>query len=172
MCNKSALLPFNLKLTNMKTIYFLPIALILFFTSCRKEVVEVQRVEQAFSAVYTIQPGDWYTNNGGKIYSADLEVPELDNVIYQDGAVLVFLSFAGENYYEAIPQVFDGISYGVIHSDGYVVIDIADVNGATITPPGDKVTVKVILIDAARLALKKGINLKDIQVVQKAFDIK
>ncbi|MBX3242591.1 MAG: hypothetical protein KIT80_05575 [Chitinophagaceae bacterium] len=155
----------------MKGIYFILIGAVL-FASCRKEVVEVQKVDQAFSAVYTIRPADWYSSDGGKSYSADLEIPELDNVIYQDGAVLVFLSFEGETYYEAIPQVFDGITYGVIHSNGYVVIDISAISGETINPPGKNVTAKVILIDAARLALRRDVNLRDIQSVQSAFNIK
>lgn len=158
----------------MKGIYFIGLALVLFATSCRKEVVEQieTRVDQAYSATYTIQPGDWFTENNGKTYSAELEIPELDNVIYQDGAVLVFIQFEGQNYFEALPQVFEGISYGVIHNNGYVVIDLNDIDGGNINPPGARVKAKVILIDAVRLALHRNLDLRDINVVQKAFGIK
>ncbi len=158
----------------MKRIYFLGIAVVFLLSSCRKEVVQQieQRVDQAYSAVYTIQPGDWFTENNGKTYSAELEVPELDNVIYQDGAVLVFIQFEGENYFEALPQVFDGISYGVIHNNGYVVIDLNDIGGGNINPPGVRVTAKVILIDAVRLALHRNLDLRNLAAVQQALGIK
>ncbi|MFT3702601.1 MAG: hypothetical protein QM802_09535 [Agriterribacter sp.] len=151
---------------------FLLLALPLFiFSSCKKEVTEVQQVDQAFSAVYTIQPNDWKTSDGGKSYSVDFDVPELDNVIYQNGAVLVYLSFNGTSYYEALPQVFDGITYGAIHGDGYVNVDISALSGNAVTPPGQPVSAKIILIDATKLALRKDVNLKDVQAVEKAFNI-
>lgn len=157
---------------------FLPSALLLFiFSSCKKEVTEVreitqvQEVNQAFSAVYNIAPGNWITSDNGLSYSAELDIPELDNVIYQDGAVLVYLSFSGTSYYEALPQVFDGITYGAIHGNGYVSIDMSALSGNPVNPPGQTVSAKIILIDAVRLALRKGVNFRDIQAVEKAFNI-
>jgi len=151
---------------------FLLLALPLFiFSSCKKEVTEVKQVDQAFSAVYTINPSDWKTTNNGTSYTADLEVPELDNIIYENGAVLVYLSFNGTDYYEALPQVFDGIAYGAIHSDGFVGIDISALSGNAVTPPGQAVSAKIVLIDATKLALKKGVDLKNLQSVEKAFNI-
>lgn len=151
---------------------FLLLALPLFvFTSCKKEITQVQQVDQAFSAVYNIASGDWKTTNGGLSYSVELDVPELDNVVYQNGAILTYLSFSGTSYYEALPQVFDGISYGAIHGNGYVSIDISALSGNPIDPPGQPVSAKIILIDATRLALRRDINLMDIQAVEKAFNI-
>lgn len=154
-----------------KAILLLAVPLII-FSSCKKEVTEVRQVDQAFSAVYTIQPGDWKTTNNGLSYSVDFDVPELDNVIYQNGAVLVYLSFAGNTYYEALPQVFDGITYGVIHGNGYVGIDISDLSGNAIDPPGQPVSAKIVLIDATKLALHKDIDLRDLQQVERVFNIK
>ncbi|MBX2925108.1 MAG: hypothetical protein KF746_23100 [Chitinophagaceae bacterium] len=156
----------------MKRIYLLLALPLIIFSSCKKEVTEVQQVDQAFSAVYTIEPNDWIASNGGKMQSAELEVPELDNVIYQDGAVLVFLSFSGTDYYEALPQVFEGITYGVLHSNGYVTIDMTALSGNLVDPPGENVRAKVVLIDATRLALRKDINLKDLKSVERAFNIR
>lgn len=158
----------------MKGIYLSGLAIMLLMaTSCTKEVIQKveQRVDQAYSATYTIQAADWFTTNGGKTYSAELEIPELDNVIYQDGAVLVFIKFDGQNFFEALPQVFDGISYGVIHNNGYVVIDLNDIDGGNINPPNARVTAKVILIDAVRLALHRELNLKNMKAVQLALGI-
>ncbi|HSN07391.1 MAG TPA: hypothetical protein VLS85_00060, partial [Hanamia sp.] len=89
----------------MKKILILLIPSFLVFSSCKKEITQVQQVDQAYSAVYTIQPSDWVTSNNGLSYTAELSVPELDNIIYQNGAVLVYLSFSGTSYYEAIPEV-------------------------------------------------------------------
>ena len=155
----------------MKKSLFLLISAILIFSSCKKEVTQVEKVDQAYSAVYTIQPGDWTTTNSGLSYTADLNVPELDNIIYQNGAVLVYLSFSGTSYYEALPEVFDGITYGAIHSPGYVGIDISDISGQAINPPGQTISAKVVLIDATALALHKEVNLNDLGAVQKAFNI-
>lgn len=145
---------------------------VILFSACKKEVTEVQQVDQAFSAVYDIAPNSWTTSNSGLSYSAELDVPELDNYIYQNGAVLVYLSFNGTSYYEALPQVFDGIAYGAIHGDGYVSIDISAISGNTVNPPGQTVRAKIILIDATQLALKKDIDLTDLSAVEKAFNIK
>jgi hypothetical protein len=125
----------------MKRAFLLLALPLLIFSSCKKEVTEVQQVDQAFSAIYTINPADWKTTNGGT------------------------------SYYEALPQVFDGITYGVIHGDGYVSVDISTISGNAVTPPGEPVTAKIILIDATKLALKKDVNLRDMQAVQKAFNI-
>lgn len=156
----------------MKKLLLLLIPTFLIFSSCKKEVTKVQQVDQAYSAVYTIQPGDWVTNNNGLSYTAELNVPELDNIIYQNGAVLVYLSFSGTSYYEAIPEVFDGIVYGSIHSTGYVGIDISALSGNLINPPSQTISAKVVLIDATALAMHKDVNLNDINAVKQAFNIR
>jgi len=156
----------------MKKLFVLSALSLLVFSSCKKEITQVQQVNQAFSAVYTIKPSDWTTNNGGLSYTAQLQVPELDNAIYNGGGVLVYLSFSGTDYYEALPEVFDGFTYGAIHSNGYVGIDISDITGNIMNPPTQNISAKVILIDAQSLGLHKDVNLTDLKQVQKAFNIK
>ncbi len=155
----------------MKKIILLSAVSLMIFASCKKEVTQVKQVNQAFSAVYTIQPSNWTTSNNGLSYTAQLQIPELDNVIYQSGGVLVYLSFDGTDYYEALPEVFDGITYGAIHSNGYVGIDISALSGDPINPPTQTISAKVILIDAQALGLHKDVNLRDLGAVQKAFNI-
>ena len=156
----------------MKRILLYTTLALLIFSSCKKEITQVQKVDQAFSAVYDIAPASWTTTNNGISYTAQLNIPELDNVIYQNGAVLVYLSFSGTNYYEALPEVFDGIAYGAIHSNGYVSIDISALSGNAIDPPKQNISAKVILIDAKALGLHKDVNFLDLNAVQKAFNIK
>lgn len=155
----------------MKKLFLLSSLAVLIFSSCKKDTTTVKQVDQAFSAVYNINSSDWVTANGGKSYTAELNIPELDNVIYQNGAVLVYISFAGTTYYEALPQVFDGITYGVIHSNGYVGIDISAITGDLVDPPTQKISAKVVLIDATSLELHKDVNLNDLGAVKKAFNI-
>jgi hypothetical protein len=155
----------------MKKLLILLAPAFLIFSSCRKEVTKVEKVDQAFSAVYTIQPGDWTTDNDGLSYTAQLSVPEIDDILYQNGAVLVFLSFSGTDYYEAIPEVFDGISYGSFHSNGYVGVDISAITGEQINPPTQSISAKVVLIDATALSLHKDVNLKNFSDVKNAFNI-
>lgn len=156
----------------MKKLLILLAPAFLLLSSCKKEVTKVEQVDQAFSAVYTIQPGDWTTDNDGVSYTAQLNVPEVDDVLYQNGAVLVYLSFSGTNYYEAIPEVFDGIAYGAIHSNGYVGVDISAVSGELINAPTQSISAKVVIIDASALAMHKDVNLKNFGEVKKAFNIK
>jgi hypothetical protein len=153
----------------MKKLILFSALSLLIFSSCKKETT--QQVKQAFSAVYTIAPSDWSTNNNGQSFTAQLNIPEIDNNIYQNGAILVYISFSGTNYYEALPEVFDGIAYGAIHSPGYVGIDISAVSGDPISAPTQSISAKVILIDAAALALHKDVNLNDLGAVKKAFNI-
>lgn len=155
----------------MKKILLLITPLFFFFFSCKKEITKVQKVDQAYSAIYTIQSTDWTTTNNGLIYTAQLNVPELDNRMYQTGAVLVYLSFTGTSYFEALPEVFNGITYGTIHSPGYVGIDISAVSGDPVNPPAQSITAKVILIDATALSIHKDVNLNDLGAVQKAFNV-
>ena len=154
----------------MKKLILFSALSLLIFSSCKKDVT--QQVNQAFSAVYTIAPSNWSTSNNGLSYTAQLNIPEIDNNIYQNGAVLVYLSFQGTDYYEALPEVFDGITYGAIHSPGYVGIDISDISGALVKVPTQSISAKVILINAAALALHKDVNLNDLGAVTKAFDVK
>lgn len=155
----------------MKKIILLSATSLMIFTSCKKEVTEVQQVNQAFSAVYNIKPTDWTTANNGLIYTASLPIPEIDNSIYTGGGVLVYISFDNTDYYEALPEVFDGITYGAIHSNGYVSIDISALSGNVIDPPSQNISAKVILIDAQTLGLHKDVNLHDLGAVQKAFNV-
>lgn len=155
----------------MKRIVLLSTLSLMIFTSCKKEVTQVQQVNQAFSAVYTITPGNWTTSNNGLSYTAQLQIPELDNTIYQSGGVLVYLSFDNTDYYEALPEVFDGFTYGAIHSNGYVGIDISALSGDAINAPTQNISAKVILIDAKALGLHNDVNLRDLGAVQKAFNI-
>jgi hypothetical protein len=133
----------------MKKIAALLLLSTFFLGACKKEYI-TQEVDQAFSAIYTVRTADWGTGDGGLSYSTTLSVPEIDDIILDHGAVVVYISYNGGDAYEALPQVFDNIAYGAVHTKGSVTLDIYDVEGNQITPPGD-ITVKVVLVDAKPL---------------------
>lgn len=141
----------------MKYAVFAAIALIS-FSSCKKTYID-QTVNQAFSALYTIQPNDWIpaTNSDQTTYYyVNLNVAELDDVINTHGGVEVYLSFddldATVKNYEALPEVFDGVAYGSLHTTGTVTIDLRGADGGSLSSPiGIPVTAKVVLIDAQPL---------------------
>src|SRR5882672_4894442 len=95
---------------------------ILSITACKK--TEVQQVNQAFSAVYSLAASGWTTSDGSLSYSTTLDVPEIDDIIQQGGGVIVYISFDNGANYEALPEVFDQIAYGAVHTKGSVTIDL------------------------------------------------
>lgn len=117
--------------------------------ACKKEYI-TQEVDQAFSAVYTLNASNWGTTDNGLSYSTTLSVPEIDDVIVSQGGVIVYLSFDNGANYEAVPEVFDNIAYGAVHSKGSVTLDIYDIGGGQITPPGS-ILAKVVILDAKAL---------------------
>ncbi len=141
----------------MKYAVFAAIVLIS-FSSCKKTYID-QTVNQAFSAIYTIDPSAWQqgTNSDQTIfYYVNLSVPELDDIINTHGGVEVYLSFDDPNAtvknYEALPEVFDGVAYGSLHTTGTVTIDLRGADGGSLSSPiGTTVTAKVVLIDAQPL---------------------
>lgn len=139
-------------------------------SACKKEVTQVNQVDQAFSRVYDIMPEDWATDDNGLSYSTSFDVPELTDAIFDHGAVVVYLSFV-DGVYEALPEVYDGFSYGAIHGSGGVTIDVYALDGSTIDPPTGEIYAKVILIDATALSLHPGINLRDYNTLKSTFHL-
>lgn len=147
-------------------------ALLIFFTSCRKEIVEKTEVTEvvnpAIGIKFSIKSSDWQTSDGKKSYSASMEVPELTNEIYDHGAVLAYIAF-GTDYYEALPEVFDGLAYGAIHSAGYVTVDFHALDGSLVDPPSGNTNIKIVLIPTTVAKAKLNIDLKNLKKVESTF---
>ncbi len=95
----------------------------------------------------TINSNVWTTGDGGKTYSAIVNVPQIDSYFNQHGAVLVYVTF-GNGTYEQLSEVYNGIAYSFSHNVGQVEIDIQSSNGtSTITPPGS-LGVKIVLVES------------------------
>jgi hypothetical protein len=153
----------------MKKLSLLLILAVTALSACRKEVTQVQP-KQAVSVQWDIQANDWYSEDGGVSYAASADLPELTDAIFDHGAVLVYLSF-DDNIYEALPEVFDGISYGAIHSPGALTVDMHAVDGGTIPAPSGLVYAKIILIDAPIIAMHPELDLTDYNQVKKVLRV-
>ena len=96
----------------------------------------------------TVKANSWVLDpaDGGS-YSATILVPALDDQYNDDGAVLVYLSFAN-GVYEQIPQVYAGQSYSYYHTRGKVVLYSQAPAGGPKAPPTQDVSVKIVLIDS------------------------
>jgi hypothetical protein len=128
----------------LRTTAFLLLS-VLGLSACKKQVVN-----QAFSATYTINISNWGTTDG-KSYSTSLQMKELNNTVVQSGGVLVYLSFDNGTTFEAIPEVYQGISYGTYHQNNTVFIDYYNTNGTAASLPGGVVLAKIVLLNAKPL---------------------
>jgi len=132
--------------------------LVLALSGCTKTTV--QQVNQVYSAIYTITPDKWVAaqdpNNGPKYFFTTLSIPELTQAIDQNGGVVVYLTFddptTGDPQYEALPETFNAVAYGALHTTGSVTIDLRAADGGDMTSPISSTTgIKVILMDAQSL---------------------
>lgn len=98
--------------------------------------------------ITTLTSGSWAQSNGGRNYTAAIDMPEIDNYFNDHGGVLVYISFDNGATYEQVPQVYNGVSYSYITRSGEIVMEIQSSDGiGTVTPPGT-VRVKIVLIDS------------------------
>ncbi|MGV8880434.1 MAG: hypothetical protein ACOH2A_15560 [Sphingobacteriaceae bacterium] len=125
------------------TLFLLP--LLFLIASCKKteNVVTPNR-----TVLVDVKAGEWTSENGGKTFSANIQMPEITTDFNNYGGVLVYISFDNQ-VYEQIPQVYNGITYSYTMEPGNIDIDIQSALGdEVISPPGQKIKVKVVLIDS------------------------
>lgn len=123
--------------------YILLLVLPMLLMSCEKnEYIVPNR-----TILVNLLPGNWISSNGGRNYSAAVNVPEIDNYFNDSGAVLVYASFGG-NVYEQVPEVYDGVSYSFTHKPGQVVIEIQSSDGVSVVSPPGAVALKIVLIES------------------------
>ncbi|MGV3685846.1 MAG: hypothetical protein ACO1NS_09485 [Daejeonella sp.] len=125
-----------------RSLIFMCLSLVLVAAGCKKEMVVPNR-----TIITTLNSGSWVPNDGGRTYTAAIDMPEIDDYFNERGGVLVYISFDNGTY-EQVPQVYNGISYSYITRTGQIVMEIQSSDGiGTVTPPG-AVRVKIVLIDS------------------------
>lgn len=143
------------KTNNMK-IALLSVFAIVTFSGCTKNYPQVNQV---FSAVYTVAANQWVAGtdpDGTKFYFTTLTIAELNQQIDLHGGVEAYLSFddptSTNPTYEAMPEVFNGVAYGVIHKTGSITVDLRAADGSNLlTPINAPTIIKVVLMDAQPL---------------------
>lgn len=132
--------------------------------------------EPASSYLFTIAPEDWYEyeDEFGVIgFETEFEIPALTQQINDAGAVLVYFDFQGEGVFNALPHVYDDITYLFNTYPGSLQMQILGAGvGVEPAAPG-AIDCKVVLISGAWLEAKKGeVNFNDLKAVEKAFNLR
>ncbi len=127
----------------IRSLIFICFSLLIFSAGCKKEMIVPNR-----TIITTLNSGNWTQSNGGRTYTAAIDMPEIDNYFNENGGVLLYISFDNGGTYEAVPQVYNGVSYSYLTRPGQIVIEIQSSDGVgTVTPPGT-VRVKIVLIES------------------------
>lgn len=132
----------------MKSFLFLPLLMLaITFTSCKKEEITQEVVIPNRTIVTDIAPTDWQLATNGSYYRVTINMPEINQAVYDNDAVLAYFSFDGTNY-EAIPDVFQGSTLTVTHAVGKVYVDIQGADGGPVDPPGETIRVKIVIVES------------------------
>ena len=125
-----------------KPIILFALFVLVLSAGCKKEQIVPNR-----TILTTLNSGNWIKLDGGRSYSASINMPEINNYFNDYGGILVYVSFETGTY-EQIPQVYNGVSYSYLTRSGQIVIEIQSSDGlAVVTPPGS-VKVKIVLIES------------------------
>ena len=153
----------------MRTLTFIIIGITLFFNfSCIGPRGEDGRdgqdgIANVGTAVYDIVPSDWQGNIDG--FVTTLNVPEIDNYVYYNGAVLVYVLKNENTDYQSFNQLpytwLNGSMTEYMDFDAYLgAIDITfrwTDNGVNTTEaPTELYTFKVIVIEGTPLSVLKA----------------
>jgi hypothetical protein len=131
----------------MKSFLLLPLLLMgVLFSSCKKETI-VQEVVPNRTITTTIPASAWKLDAAKNTYYVTIDMPEIDDRVYQTNGILVYFSFDGK-IYESIPDVLQGVTMEVTHSVGSISIDTQAADGGLADPPGEDIFVKIVLIES------------------------
>lgn len=136
----------------MKRILTLALLLgvVLFASSCRKEVTQVIQPNQ--TVVFPVSSSSWQYDSELNSWYVNLDMPEIDDYIQENGGVLVYMNREGDGY-EQLPFLYDQVTYSYVTFAGGIQITAQyyDANGTSDTPPRPtSSTLKVVLIDSVR----------------------
>lgn len=134
----------------MKKAIYIAIALLgtAALSSCQKtEVIEKTYYNNARSLWFEVSSNQWTADAGQGLWSYSRDIPQIDELIFENGTVLVDISF-GDGIFEPLTTVYEGLAYRYDYEVGRLWIDVtwADGQGGTVGRPGD-ITLKVILLD-------------------------
>jgi len=137
------IVPIEYNHNNMKKILSILFVAIIAVTasSCKKETVVAPG---AITGFYPAK--NWTTSDNGRTYTADVPVSDLDSYYIEFGAVLVYNDL-GNDQFEQLPSVYDGITYRFTYSPGHVYIDAQNSDGNSQTEEPPNLNLKIVLVD-------------------------
>lgn len=115
--------------------------------SCKKDTIIQETPNRTF--IYTIQPNSWKETNGGQMQTAELSIPEIDDITMDDEAVLVYITHpALSTSYIQVPYTWNSNAYSYELYKGGIDINIqsADNQDRVIKAPTTAITAKIVII--------------------------
>ncbi|MBE9584662.1 hypothetical protein IM792_09410 [Mucilaginibacter sp. JRF] len=135
----------------MKRILTLALLLgvVLLASSCRKEVTQVIQPNQ--TVVFPVTAASWQYDEARNTWYVNLDMPEIDSYIQENGGVLVYMNREGDGY-EQVPFLYDQITYSYVTFTGGIQLVAqyydADASTAPEPPRPASSTIKVVIIDS------------------------
>lgn len=130
----------------MKTLALLPLLFLCIWSSgCKKEEVVVpQNLNQTI--IQDVQTGAWTLNTETGTYMVTIKMPEIDNDVNDIDGIIVSVSAGGTGAYEAIPNVYNGVSFTYTHQPGSLTLEVQDADGVGASKPGSMIRVKIVIV--------------------------
>lgn len=135
----------------MKRLLVVLCVLGLFFSACKKDTVTYPATASGSNktVMLTIPADSWVTTDNGVSYYASLNVPAITAAAADNDAVSAYISY-GNNVYEQIPEVYQGVSYSYTYSTGNVTVYAQSPGAAEAINAPPAVTLKVVLVSSAQ----------------------
>lgn len=132
----------------MKAYLLLPLLLIgVLFSSCKKETNNPVVITNK-TVIKTVAPNQWSLVQDNGTYQAVLTVPEIDEYSQGVNSVQVAVSFNNGGLYEALPQVFGGVTYIYSYSIGKLYIDVQSADGTKPIQITQSMRVKIVIVES------------------------
>lgn len=128
----------------MKTlsIFFAMLSAGILFSSCTKEEVVIPNK----TVFVEVTPNMWRLAPESNTYQVAIDMPELDSYTSESSSVQVDISFNNGASYEALPQVFGGVTYLYSYGEGTLYLDVQSADGTRPVKLNVTALVKIVLI--------------------------
>ena len=129
----------------MKTIslIFAMLSAGIFFSSCTKTEEVIIPNKTVFVEV---TPDMWQLEQASGTYQVAIDMPELDSYSAEANSVQVDISFNDGASYEALPQVYGGVTYLYSYGEGTLYLDVQTADGTRPIKLTATALVKIVLI--------------------------
>jgi hypothetical protein len=113
--------------------------------SCKKDTIVQPNNNRTY--IQQVLTEKW-SNYNSTTLSADLTLPELNDVSNENDAVLVYIAYGKDAPWEQIPEVFDGQAFSFTHNPGHVTLYTQNSTGGGAPTPPDDIYVKIVVVES------------------------